>query len=196
MAIVYPTSLDSFSDKVDNIDDVQAVDMNDVQDAIEVLEAKVGVNNSVVVTSHVYLIAKLLANFAGASEPGTMYAGMIWADTTTHILKIRNEANNAWQSVWDLTNNKPIIANLSNEITNAMCAAALKDPAAGTAGLRTLGAGAVQAMPGNTDLNATAHTGDVTGTTALTIAAAIISQAKLKTSQGEVSQVGGDGISY
>jgi len=36
-----------------------------------------------------------------------------------------------------------------NEITNAMCAASLKDPAAAVAGLRTLGFGAAQAMPGD-----------------------------------------------
>jgi len=36
-----------------------------------------------------------------------------------------------------------------SEITGAMCVAALKDPAAGVAGLRTLGFGAAQAMPGN-----------------------------------------------
>lgn len=54
------------------------------------------------------------------------------------------------------------------------------DPAAGTAGLRTLGTGAQQASPGN--YAPPTHTGDVTGGTALTIGAAKVSQSKLKTS--------------
>ena len=51
MAITFPTTLDSFSTKVDNVDDVQAVDINDLQSAVEALEAKVGVNSSGVSTS-------------------------------------------------------------------------------------------------------------------------------------------------
>ena len=95
--------------------------------------------------------AALKSSFSGAGAPSDPIAGMWWFDTTSNILKLRNEANNAWQSVWDFANNKPVITNLSNEITNAMCAAALKDPVAAIAGLRTLGTGAAQALPGNTD---------------------------------------------
>jgi len=84
-----------------------------------------------------------------ATEPVTMTAGLIWVDTTSHYLKIRNEANNAWQSAWDLANNKPVIANLSAEITGAMIASAIKDAAAGTASLRTLGTGSTVACAGN-----------------------------------------------
>jgi len=51
MAINYPTSLDSFSDKTDNVDDVMAVDINNVQDGVEALETKMGVNSSAVVGS-------------------------------------------------------------------------------------------------------------------------------------------------
>jgi len=133
--------------------------------------------------------AALKSAFSGAAAPSDLIAGMVWYDTTTHILKIRNEANTAWQSVWDLANNKPVITNLSAEITGAMIAAAIKDAVAGTASLRTLGTGAEQALPGNTDLNGTAHTGDVTGTTALTIGASKVAQGMLKTSQGSVSVV-------
>ena len=96
--------------------------------------------------------AALKSAFSGATTPADTVAGMWWFDTTANILKLRNEANNAWQSVWDFANNKPVITNLSAEITGAMIAAALKDPIATTAGLRTLGTGAAQALPGNTDL--------------------------------------------
>ena len=64
----------------------------------------------------------------------------------SHFLRLENSV--AWYIV-DGTGWK-ICAN--NEIVGAMCAAAMKDPAAGTAGLRTLGTGAQQALPGNTSL--------------------------------------------
>ena len=93
--------------------------------------------------------AALKSAFSGATTPADTVAGMWWFDTTANILKLRNEANNAWQSVWDFANNKPVITNLSAEITGAMIVAAIKDPAAGTAGLRTLGTTAIKACAGN-----------------------------------------------
>lgn len=90
----------------------------------------------------------LKSTFSGASQPPNPVAGMWWYDTTAHILKVRNEANNAWQSVWDFANNKPIIANNTLADFNA----ALKSPAAGTEGFRKLGTGATDAMAGNTPL--------------------------------------------
>ena len=93
--------------------------------------------------------AALKSCFSGSSAPSNLVAGMWWFDTTNHLLKVRNEANDAWQSVWDLANNKPVITNLSGEITGDMVAAAIKDAAAGTASLRTLGTGAAQACAGN-----------------------------------------------
>ena len=106
--------------------------------------------------------AALKSSFSGADAPSDPIAGIWWFDTTANILKLRNEANNAWQSVWDFANNKPVIANLSNEITNAMCAAALKDPVAATAGLRTLGTTAVKAAAGNDARFSTVPDGYVT----------------------------------
>jgi hypothetical protein len=40
---------------------------------------------------------------AGALEPATTYAYMLWADTTNSLLKMRNGANNAWVSLGDFT---------------------------------------------------------------------------------------------
>jgi len=93
--------------------------------------------------------AALKSSFSGANDPANPVAGLIRLNTTTHRLGVRNEANGAYLEIWDMVNNKPIIANLSNEITDAMIAAALKDPAAGTPGLRTLGTGAAAACAGN-----------------------------------------------
>lgn len=36
---------------------------------------------------------------SGSTEPSVKYANQLWYDTTTHILKVRNEANSAWISV-------------------------------------------------------------------------------------------------
>ncbi len=94
--------------------------------------------------------AALKSCFSGSSVPANTVAGMWWFDTASNILKLRNEANNAWLSIWDLANNKPVITNLSAEITDAMVATANKDGAAATPCMRTLGTGASQAMPGNT----------------------------------------------
>jgi len=89
--------------------------------------------------------ACLKSCFSGATAPSNPIAGMWWYDTTANILKLRNEANDAWLSVWDFANNKPIASNL----VSADFGAALKDAAAGTASLRTLGTGAQQAAAGN-----------------------------------------------
>lgn len=52
--------------------------------------------------------AILRANFAQATQPTNTVAGQWWYDTTAHILKLRNEANTAWQYVWDMANNQPM----------------------------------------------------------------------------------------
>lgn len=93
--------------------------------------------------------AALKSDFSGSTQPSNMVAGMWWFDTTSKYLMIRNEANNAWQYVWNFANLKPVVGNLYNEITHAMCSSLLKDPAQATEGLRSLGTGAYQACAGN-----------------------------------------------
>ncbi len=56
MAINFPSSLDSFVAKVDSVDYPQAIDINDMQDAVEALEAKVGIDSSGVTTSIDYKV--------------------------------------------------------------------------------------------------------------------------------------------
>ena len=72
MASNYPTSLDAYSALVDNTDGIVAAHPNDRGDAIENLEAKVGVDSSAVATSHDYLLTHLPAQVqnwdAGAYE--------------------------------------------------------------------------------------------------------------------------------
>lgn len=97
----------------------------------------------------------------------------------SHFLRLENSI--AWYVV-DGTGWK-IVAN--TEITGDMCVDALKDPAAATAGLRTLGTGALQAAAGNQQM--TPPDGSVT---TAKIADANVTQAKLKTSQGSVDVIG------
>ena len=36
---------------------------------------------------------------SGATQPSVRYANQLWYDTSTHILKVRNEANSAWINI-------------------------------------------------------------------------------------------------
>ena len=47
---------------------------------------------------------------SSASEPGTMYAYQLWADTTSNLLKIRNSANSAWITLRQLDGDFSIVA--------------------------------------------------------------------------------------
>jgi len=46
--------------------------------------------------------AAVFTNHSGSSEPSTKYAYQWWADTTTGQLKLRNSANNAWITIFEL----------------------------------------------------------------------------------------------
>jgi len=47
-------------------------------------------------------LAAIVSNNSGATEPTTMYAYQLWADTNAGILKQRNSANNAWINILTL----------------------------------------------------------------------------------------------
>ena len=47
-------------------------------------------------------LAAIVSQNSGATEPATMYAYQFWADTTTGLLKLRNAANNAWITLFQL----------------------------------------------------------------------------------------------
>jgi hypothetical protein len=47
-------------------------------------------------------LAAIVSANSGATEPTTMFAYQVWADTTANKLKIRNGANNAWYEVGTL----------------------------------------------------------------------------------------------
>ena len=61
MAVTFPTTLDSFADRSSG-DTISEDHVNDLQDAVEFLEAKVGINSSAVTSSLDYLIDHIPAN--------------------------------------------------------------------------------------------------------------------------------------
>ena len=48
------------------------------------------------------VLAAIVSNNSGSSEPSTTYAYQWWADTNAGVLKIRNSANNAWVTLLEL----------------------------------------------------------------------------------------------
>ena len=73
MAITFPTSLDSLtnptaSDKLNSVSVPHATQHSDVNDAIEALEAKVGVDGSAVATSHDYKISAVETDVTNINE--------------------------------------------------------------------------------------------------------------------------------
>jgi len=49
------------------------------------------------------ILLAIRSSNSGGTQPSTMYAYQLWADTSSGNLKIRNGANNAWIEVGDLT---------------------------------------------------------------------------------------------
>jgi len=47
-------------------------------------------------------LAAIVSNNSNASAPATTYAYMLWADTTAGQMKMRNGANSAWVTLWEL----------------------------------------------------------------------------------------------
>ena len=102
------------------------------------------------------------SQFSGAVQPVDAVEGLLWHDTTANLLKQYHSG--AWVTVYDLGNDRAT-SSLDCE----------RNVIAGTG----LSGGGV--LTADRTLAHAAHTGEVTGTTALTIAAASVSQGKLKT---------------
>ena len=68
--------------------------------------------------------AALKSSFSGSSAPSNAVAGMLWYDTSTGFLKVRNTNNTTWISIYDVVNdvvpsNKVVLASLINGILTA-----------------------------------------------------------------------------
>ena len=101
----------------------------------------------------------LQSAFSGAVQPAGAVAGQIWHDTANNLLKCYYGAG--WITVFDLAN---VLVALATNCSRSVIAGTL-----------LTGGGA---LTGNVTLNHGAHTGEVTGTAALTVADNTITPAK------------------
>ena len=115
--------------------------------------------------------------FSGAAAPSNRVAGMPWHDTVNGLIKVW--FGGVWVTVFDLSNEYVLAALLATNLSRSILAGA---------GLS--GGGVLNA---NRTLTHAPHTGDVTGTTALTIPANAITPTKI--SHGSL-QVLSDGAVY
>ncbi len=142
----FPTSLDSFTANVDNVDVIYASDINELQTAIEALEAKVGVDSSVVNTSHEFKLNEVtggdeavgktatqtLTNKTltspvvnvGSDATGDMYyrnAGVLTripAGTDNQIMKLNGTTPN-WETETVTVNASTTVAGIVEEATQS-----------------------------------------------------------------------------
>lgn len=71
MSTNFPGSLDSYTDKTDNVDDVLAVHVNNLQDAVAAIEAKLGGSSSAVNTSFDYFLKNATGAFRTHTHDAT-----------------------------------------------------------------------------------------------------------------------------
>ena len=104
MAVNYPTSLDSFTNRSpgDTIDDSH---MDDVQDAIEALEAKVGINDSAVTSSLDYKIQNLFGTRTTTdSDSATLVEDTVYQAEAAGFLCVWCTDNSYWRAYSDGAN--------------------------------------------------------------------------------------------
>ena len=106
----------------------------------------------------------LKSHFSGTGAPSNPVAGIDWYDTTSHIYKMRNEANDAWLDFYNLATGRAADADKCTGITlQAGTGISITHPE----------------LSANPTISHAAHTGHVTGTQALTIANGVITPAML-----------------
>jgi hypothetical protein len=118
--------------------------------------------------------ACIKSGFSGASAPSNPVAGMPWHDTSNNLYKVYYSGS--WVTVYDLANDYAITA---RDCSRSVIA-----------GTGMSGGGA---LTGNVTLNHASHTGDVSGSGALTIGSDAVNPTK--TSHGSLV-MGGDGSLY
>jgi hypothetical protein len=96
MSTNFPTSFDIYSTLLDNIHDVLAEHPNDRGDAIEAIEAKLGVDSSAVATSIDYLLKS-----ASSTDPGHKHQLLVdfFVSATTKLYFYANTAPTTWTIV-------------------------------------------------------------------------------------------------
>lgn len=82
--MVYPTTLDTFTDRVDNVDSVVAADVNLPHDAVEALEIKVGIDGSAVATTIDYKLSEVTDKAVGKTATQKITNKVIVPPVTTY----------------------------------------------------------------------------------------------------------------
>lgn len=59
-------------------------------------------------------LGAIASSSSGTSAPSTPYANQLWMDTTNHILKIRNEDNDAWISVATFNQTTDVVTHVAS----------------------------------------------------------------------------------
>lgn len=107
---------------------------------------------------------------SGASAPGTTYAYMFWADTTTGILKQRNAANSAWISLLTMSTGFPLSAaapGANADITSLTYSGGVAVKGIPNAGAATAGyvGETIESVVGSTSAPSSGAYGDLTSIT-------------------------------
>jgi len=124
MATNYPTALDSYVTLVDNTDDVLAAHMNDRGNAIEAIEAKLGLNSSIVVTSIDYFLKHASGAYRthrhdGGSDDGSTALGALTGLTLANDIDVGSYHIRAETFYADvLTGTAPLTITSTTKVSN------------------------------------------------------------------------------
>ena len=114
----FPTSLDSITNRTDNVDDALAAHVNLLNDAVESIEAKLGIDSSAVVTSIEYILKN-----ASSSNPGHKHTLATGAtDVTATAAKLNAVGALHDQKIWVYANTAPTGWNIVASTTDALIA--------------------------------------------------------------------------
>ena len=120
----YPTALDSFTTKQDNVDDILAAHVNDLQDAIEALETKLGIDSSAVNTTIDYFLRHISGAFRthhhdGTSDDGSDSIGPLAGLTIANNVDLGNYFVRALQFYPDATTGTaPLVIDSTTLVSN------------------------------------------------------------------------------
>lgn len=187
MSTNFPSALDSYTNKTSS-DLITSAGWNNLQDAIMAIQAKIGVDLSAVVTTLEYLLKD-----SSSEDPGHEHTLAHGANDVTSSAAELNILDGATITVDEINILDGVTASASE--INILDGATITTAELNILDGVTASYNEINILDGliktTSELNAlvsnATHTGDVTGSSALTIASAVVSQSKLKTSTGSVS---------
>ena len=175
----FPGAIDDYgSDLIDNTDDVMAVHINNPRAAIEAIETKIGIDSSAVATSLDYLL-----KHTSSLDPGHKHT---LADGASDVLATQTEIDRVCDGILATAAEVNTVADgilaTASEVNDVADGAAARNEhkhsnitLTGGTGISTIGD-----LSADRTVNHTSHTGDVTGATALAIAANVVGPPELE----------------